>query len=154
MGTIDSGRRLARDGERACQARRRPTSQNTCKIKPTPLDHLLEYVLNNTAAWEFSALPGEAPDEQERQRIQWDNHLTWLDTAILSLLGEQEIPEADIAATLDEILSSSLWERRLTRQREGNRRAIKSGLLARAKHVWAQSTATTRERVFPCRRRP
>lgn len=113
-----------------------------------PLDQFIEYVLNNTLAWEFPVLPNEVPEEQEQQRIQWTNHLTWLDTAILSMLGEREIDDADIAARLDEILSSSLWERRLTRQREGNRQAIKAGLLGRANHVWVPSTAQQRRGYF------
>lgn len=113
-----------------------------------PLDQLLEYVLNNAHAWEFPVLPNEDLEERNRQRAQWRNHLTWLDTAILSLLGEQEIADANIAATLDDILSSSLWERRLNRQKEGSRQAIKSGLLSRAKHVWAHSTAPQRRGYF------
>jgi hypothetical protein len=113
-----------------------------------PLDQLLEYVLNNARAWEFPVLPNEDLEERNRQRAQWRNHLTWLDTAILSLLGEQEIAEANIAATLDDILSSSLWERRLNRQKEGSRQAIRSGLLSRAEHVWAHSTAPQRRGYF------
>ena len=118
------------------------------KLGRPSLDQLLDYVLNNALAWEFPELPGEQREERERQRVQWRNHLTWLDTAILSLLGEQEIADADIAATLDQILASSLWERRLARQREGNRQAIRAGLLGRARHVWANSTALQRRGYF------
>jgi hypothetical protein len=108
----------------------------------------MEYILNNALAWEFPELPGEAPDEQERQRSLWRNHLTWLDTAILSLAGEQEIADADIATTLDEILASSLWERRLARRNEAARQTIRSGLLSRARHLWANSTAPQRRGYF------
>jgi superfamily II DNA/RNA helicase len=118
------------------------------KLGRPPLDQLIEYVLNNAAAWEFPELAGEAAEQQEHERSVWRNYLAWLDTAILSLLGEQEIAEADIPAALDEILASSLWERRLTRHTAEGRQAIKSGLLGRAKHLWANSTAPQRRGYF------
>ena len=118
------------------------------KLGRPPLDQLMEYVLNNAVAWEFPELDGEEPEERERQQTQWRNHLTWLDTAILSLSGEQEIADADIAATLDELLASSLWERRLARHTEENCQAVKSGLLSRARHLWAHSTAPQRRGYF------
>ena len=118
------------------------------KLGRPPLDQLTEYVLNNALAWEFPELPGEAPDEQERQRSLWRNHLTWLDTAILSLAGEQEIADADIAAALDEILASSLWERRLARKKEAARQVLKSALYGRARNLWAHSSAPQRRGYF------
>jgi len=118
------------------------------KLGRPPIDQLLEYVLNNALAWDFPDLPSEGPEERERQRTLWRNHLTWLDTAILSLLGEQEIADEDIATTLDQILASSLWERRLARQGDDTRQAIRTGLLSRARHVWANSTAAQRRGYF------
>jgi helicase-like protein len=118
------------------------------KLGRPPLDQLTEYVLNNALAWEFPELLGEAPDEQERQRTLWRNHLTWLDTAILSLAGEQEVADADIAATLDEILASSLWARRLARKNEAARQVLKSALHGRARNLWANSTAPQRRGYF------
>jgi hypothetical protein len=118
------------------------------KLGQPPLEQLIEYVLNNAAAWEFPELAGEAAEVQERERTLWRNHLAWLDTAILSLLGEQQIAEADIAAALDEILASSLWDRRLVRHTAEGRQAITSGLLGRAKHLWANSTAPQRRGYF------
>ena len=48
----------------------------------------------------------------------WDGYLATLDTAILSLIGENDIADEDIPAALDDILQSSLWERRLNRRRK------------------------------------
>jgi superfamily II DNA/RNA helicase len=118
------------------------------KLGQPPISQLMEYVVNNALAWEFPKLPGEEPQEEDHQRAQWRNHLTWLDTAILSLAGEQDIADADIAAALDEILASSLWERRLSRKNEATRQLIKSGLLSRAKHLWTRSTAPQRRGYF------
>jgi superfamily II DNA/RNA helicase len=113
-----------------------------------PLDRLVEYVLNNANIWTFPELPGETPVRREFERGRWNGHLASLDTAILSLLGEQEIPDDQIAARLDEILGSSLWERRLNRTDEPTRAAIKTGLLNRAQYVFANSTARQRRGYF------
>jgi superfamily II DNA/RNA helicase len=113
-----------------------------------PLDQLVDYVLNNVNAWNFPELPAETADQRDHQRSIWNGHLATLDTAILSLLGEQEIPDDQIAARLDEILGSSLWERRLNRKNEGTRSAIKNGLLSRAQYVFANSTARQRRGYF------
>ena len=77
------------------------------------MPQLMEYVLNNATAWTFADLPGENDEERERARREWQTHISTLDTAILSLIGESEIPDDAIASTLDDILQSSLWERRL-----------------------------------------
>jgi superfamily II DNA/RNA helicase len=113
-----------------------------------PLDQLVEYVLNNANAWVFPELPGENAAQRDYERSRWDEHLATLDTAILSLLGEEEIADDQIATKLDEILGSSLWDRRLNRRGEGTRAAIKNGLLSRAQYVFANSTARQRRGYF------
>ena len=77
------------------------------------LDQLVDYVVNNAAAWTFPEIAGEKPEDRERALSDWDDYLATLDTAILSLIGENDIPDDDIAAALDDILQSSLWDRRL-----------------------------------------
>lgn len=118
------------------------------KLGRPPLDQLVEYVMNNAEAWTFPELPREKPEEREIERARWDTFLSTLDTAILSLLGDQDIEDDEIAEKLDDILSSSLWERRLNRRDEGRRGTIKSGLVSRAKFVWANSGARQRRGYF------
>lgn len=113
-----------------------------------PVDQLVEYVLNNANIWAFPEISGETAVRRDFEQNKWNEHLASLDTAILSLLGEQEIPDAQIAARLDEILGSSLWERRLNRTDDGTRAAIKNGLLNRAQYVFANSTARQRRAYF------
>jgi hypothetical protein len=67
---------------------------------------------------------------------------------VLSLLGDEEVEEADIEAKLDEILSLSLWERRLRHRKEKIQHALKGGLIARAKFVWTRSTPAQRRGYF------
>ncbi len=82
------------------------------------LSQLVEYVTNNAVAWSFSALDAEKPEETEVARAEWEQHIATLDTAVLSLLGENEIEDDDIEVALDSILQSSLWQRRLLRRNE------------------------------------
>ncbi len=112
------------------------------------LDQLLEYVLNNAEAWTFPAIAGESAEDRQRAQVEWESYLATLDTAILSLIGENDIADEDIPAALDNILQSSLWERRLNRRSEETREAIKTGLVARARVIWSQTTAARRRGYF------
>ncbi len=112
------------------------------------LAQLAEYVLNNTVAWNFPVLPIETPEERYAQDRQWHRYLTMLDTAILGLIGEQEIPEEQVPAALDEMLSSSLWERRLKHRVEERQIVYKSVLYGRARFLWTNSTADQRRSYF------
>ena len=118
------------------------------KLGKPKLVELLEYVSNNAKAWDFPELADESSEAAAQARRRWRQDVASLDTAILSLLGDQEIAEADIEAKLDEILSSSLWQRRLLRHRENTRRALKGGLVGRAKFMWSRSTAPQRRGYF------
>jgi hypothetical protein len=109
---------------------------------------LTEYVANNAAAWTFPDVPREKPEDREKALADWERHLATLDTAVLSLIGENDIPEEAIPATIDAILQSSLWQRRLNRQTEEVQLALKTALTARTRVIWAQSTATQRRGYF------
>lgn len=112
------------------------------------LDQLVDYVVNNAEAWSFPEVAEEEPEARELALSDWDTYLATLDTAILSLIGENEIADADIPAALDEILQSSLWERRLNRRSDEVKAALKAGLLSRSRQIWAQSTAIKRRGYF------
>ena len=118
------------------------------KIGTTNLDSLADYVLNNANAWVFPALAAESTEQGESARGDWEQHLTSLDTAILSLLGEQDVADDRIEEKLDAILGSSLFERRLARRAEGVRVALRQGLTGRARYVWTRSTPTQRRGYF------
>ena len=108
----------------------------------------VEYVLNNATAWTFPEVPNEEPEERGRALADWERHVASLDTAILSLIGEEDIPDAQIEAALDTILQSSLWHRRLLRKNEDEQRLLKAGLLSRSQFIWNQSTARGRRSYF------
>lgn len=112
------------------------------------LNQLVEFVVNNAAAWTFPEVANEKPEDRERALADWERHVATLDTAILSLIGENDIPDEGIEAALDDILQSSLWHRRLQRQNEQVREVLKAGLLSRSRLIWSQSTASGRRGYF------
>jgi hypothetical protein len=111
-------------------------------------DQLVEYVVNNAEPWAFPELAGEKPTDRDRALKAWDEQVAMLDTAILSLIGEHDVPDAEIAATLDTVLQSSLWSRRLMRLADARQNTLKTMLLTRARLIWAQTTATQRRGYF------
>src|SRR5690606_10074538 len=78
----------------------------------------------------------------------WEQLVARLDTAILSLIGERDVPDQGIEAALDDILQSSLWQRRLLRQNERVQQVLKATLVSRSRFVWNQSTAARRRGYF------
>ncbi len=109
---------------------------------------LMEYVVNNAKAWTFPELATEAPKDRERAFADWERHVATLDTAILSLIGENDIPDDGIEAVLDDVLQSSLWQRRLLRRNEQVQQVLRAGLLSRSKLIWSQSSAAQRRGYF------
>jgi hypothetical protein len=109
---------------------------------------LVDYVMNNAEAWTFPEIPNEKPKDRERALADWERHVATLDTAILSLIGGNDVPDYSIAAALDDILQSSLWERSLKRRAEDTQKVLKVGLVARSQIIWAQSTAVRRRGYF------
>lgn len=112
------------------------------------LDQLVEYVVNNAAAWTFPEVANEKPEDRARAFADWERHIATLDTAVLSLIGENDIPDEGIEAALDTILQSSLWQRRLQRQDEAVQKVLKAGLVSRSRLIWNQSTAERRRGYF------
>ena len=112
------------------------------------IDDLTDYVLNNAAAWEFPTIPEEEVANREWALSQWHRYLPVLDTAILSLVGEEDLTLGELSMRLDEMLSTSLWQRRIARHEENYQILFKAALEGRAKVIWAQSTTAQRKGYF------
>ena len=109
---------------------------------------LFDYITGQ-GGWGFPEILGEKAWKSEEARANWPKHLMSLDTAIFSLLGDAEVPDNEIELKLDEVLSSSLFNRRIARQEsESWRIAIQRGLKERAKYIWHNSTAAQRRGYF------
>lgn len=118
------------------------------KIGHHSVEPLTDYVLNNASAWKFSKLADETAKVATIEERSWEQYMTSLDTAILSLLGEQDIDDNEVEAKIDEVLASSLFERRLARRNEATKTILRVGLKARAKHIWVNSSAVQRRSYF------
>ncbi|MBG6173092.1 superfamily II DNA/RNA helicase [Labrenzia sp. EL_208] len=112
------------------------------------LNQLVDYIVNNAAAWDFPEIANEKPEDRERALADWERHIATLDTAILSMIGEDETPDEGIEAALDNILQSSLWQRRLLRQNEEVQQVLRAGLLSRSRFIWHESTPARRRGYF------
>lgn len=108
---------------------------------------ILEYVAGQ-GAWDFPVLPGERSRRAEAAAAEWPRHLAFLDTAIFSLLGESHVADDELEAKLDEVLTSSLLTRRLQRHGEANRKVLIGALNARARYIWAHTSAAQRRGYF------
>lgn len=110
-------------------------------------DALIEYV-TGIAAWSFPEIDGENPEDAEEAEAKWKSQLATLDCALLVLLGESAVEETRLAATLDELLSSSLWARSIARRQEPVQTLFHAGLTSRATEIWRRSTATQRRGYY------
>lgn len=117
------------------------------KLGTRDVGSLLTYVAGN-AAWEFPKVADESAKNAASEGEKWRSYMTSLDTAILSLLGDQAVPDDEIEARLDAALASSLFERRLKHRKAHEIKVLTGALAARAKFVWNHSTATQRRGYF------
>ena len=53
---------------------------------------------------DFPEVVNEEPEDRARALAEWERHVATLDTAILSLIGENDVPDDGIEAALDDIL--------------------------------------------------
>jgi len=112
------------------------------------IDELIEYVANNRPL-DFPEIENENEEQAEENQNAWKRHVVNLDTAILSMLGSEEVDIEDVTDTLDSVLDSSLWERRLNRHGNNDLKTLyESVLTERAKHIWENSTAPQRRGYF------
>src|SRR5687767_9514081 len=108
----------------------------------------MECIVNNTAAWDFPVLDDERDIDRQREERNWEQRLAILDTAILSLIGEHEIDLAEVATKLDEILSSSLWSRRLARLQTVYQEVFTAALKSRTVRIWSNTSSPQRRGYF------
>ncbi len=118
------------------------------KFADRSFGQIVDYIVNNATSWSFPEVSTEGDDQSNNERRRWEQHIATLDTAILSLIGEHEIDDEIVEAVLDQILSSSLWERCLAHHQIDNQLLLKRTLVARTKFIWANSTPRQRRGYF------
>ncbi len=112
------------------------------------IDALTDYVLNNASAWETPKVSGETDSETAQANKQWRNYIALLDTALLSLVGEESPAVDELSVRLDELLSSSLWQRQIARYDEEHQTLFQATLERRAKAIWEQTSSAQRRGYF------
>ena len=117
-------------------------------LQTTSISEVLEYVMNNTSVWDFPGAGTETERQSDEQRSAWSKYLVSMDTAILSLLGDEQVSLIEIPEVLDSILQSSLWHRRLNRKSDDMKSIFNSVLAQRAKYIWSATTTLQRKGYF------
>ncbi|MFZ1546780.1 MAG: DEAD/DEAH box helicase [Candidatus Nitrotoga sp.] len=117
------------------------------KLGTQDLSILLEYVAGNNA-WAFPQVAVESTEVAAVEEAKWQSYMTSLDTALLSLLGDQAVADNDVERCLDVALASSLFERRLRNFDEPTGQLLSATMSARAKFIWENSTAAQRRGYF------
>ena len=117
-------------------------------LQTQSVEQVSEYILNNADVWNFPVIASEPEQQRDENRNTWNKHLVSLDTALLSMLGEEEVTIEEIPNVLDELLSSSLLKRRLERQEDAVQGIFKDFLAQRGKYIWDASSAEQRKGYF------
>ncbi len=104
-------------------------------------DEVAEYLLNQQDFW--ADPPGNLPEVES-----WKAGVALLDSSLLSLIGEIESDEDEVAQALNNMLQDSLLMRRLTRHDNESRERILAMLHSRASFIWRHSTASQRKGYF------
>lgn len=110
------------------------------EVAGVPVEEIVEHVMGNSGAWDFSAVPPEKP---KVSAAEWDRDLASLDAAILALL-DAGTEDAELATSLEQALAGSLFARQVERRPEAEQRRILGFVAARATRVWTHTTEPER----------
>lgn len=110
---------------------------------PSQLSAFVDY-LTGGPEWTFPIVSGEDPAEQEVASGTWASGLSMLDTAILSVVGDEAEEAADVIQVLADAMRDSLWERQLRRLDDEDSPLIRAVAEQRAQFLWSTSTQAQR----------
>jgi len=110
-------------------------------VAEVPAEELVEYVMGNSSAWDFSDAAAEKLEKVSA--ADWDRDLASLDAAILALL-DAGTKDAELANSLDQALAGSLFARQVEQYQEAEQKLIRGFVTARTARIWAQTTEPQR----------
>lgn len=113
-------------------------------VGPTSVAAFLEY-LTGKIDWSFPVVAGEGAEEREAAADRWRSDLAMLDTAILSVVGDETADQADIIGVLADMMRDSLWERQMRRLDQDRSTLLRTMVEQRAQFLWDSSTPAQRQ---------
>lgn len=110
---------------------------------PANLPTFLAY-LTGGADWSFPVVVGELSADETSASTAWQANLSMLDTAILSVIGDEEAESGHIIQILTNALRNSLWERQMRRLDTNDALLLQTLVERRAQVLWDASTPAQR----------
>ncbi|MCK9442046.1 MAG: hypothetical protein M0Q13_11575, partial [Methanothrix sp.] len=105
-----------------------------------PLEETIEYITGHGDAWDLTDSQAE---QIHVKLLDWERDIASLDAAILALL-DISTEENCLDAELNLALDGSLFSRQLARQEQMMQTLLKSFVVARARNIWTQTSASQR----------
>lgn len=112
-------------------------------VSPSSLSAFVDY-LTGTIDWSLPVVPGEVSTDQATASEAWDTNLAMLDTAVLSVIGDEAADPDNIIQVLADTMRDSLWERQMRRLEGDGPLLIRTVVEQRARFLWNNSTPAQR----------
>ncbi|MEN3225024.1 DEAD/DEAH box helicase [Mycolicibacterium porcinum] len=113
-------------------------------VGPGSVAAFVDY-LTGTVDWSFPVVAGEDVEDRDTAAATWRSSLAMLDTAILSVIGDESADPADVIAVLADVMRDSLWERQMHRLDDSAATLIRTVVEQRAQFLWNTSTPAQRK---------
>lgn len=113
-------------------------------VGPSSVTAFVQY-LTGTIDWTFPVVAGEDDEDREGAAARWRSSLAMLDTAILSVIGDETADPADVIGVLADVMRDSLWERQMRRLDQDSSTLIRTVVEQRAQFLWNTSTPAQRQ---------
>lgn len=113
-------------------------------VGPGSVAAFVDY-LTGTIDWSFPVVAGEDVEARDAAAATWRSSLAMLDTAILSVIGDESADPADVIAVLADVMRDSLWERQMLRLNDNTATQLRTVVEQRAHFLWNTSTPAQRQ---------
>lgn len=111
-------------------------------------DDSFEYLANSADAWKGLTKEESKQGTVAEENGQVEAELEKLDTIVFGLIEALDTDENNLGQILDSALSSSLWERQVSKLDAAFQKYHKLLLLSRARLIWKNTTAASRRGYF------
>lgn len=113
-------------------------------VVPSSVTAFVQYLTGNID-WSFPLVGGEDAEDRDAAAARWRSSLAMLDTAILSVIGDETADATDIISVLADVMRDSLWERQMRRLDHDSSTLVRTMVEQRAQFLWNTATAAQRQ---------